>query len=407
MADPLGTLLAVLAVIVAGAGLARWAFTRMGMPGVVGEILLGVALGPSLLGWLSPAAREGLFPESGKPILEALSWVGLVLFVLQVGLEMRWRRDQTTPMLRTATGGLVVPLAVGMGLPMAFPSWFFPGPGAFKADLLVGIVLTVSALPVLARILEDLGRQRSALGALVLAAATLDDVIGWVLLALVSAVGAGVGYAAFATGLVIAGGFAALLLLSERMARTRLDALKKPSRPLFVGVLSLTFGAGALTQAAGLNAVLGPLAVGAALSSHAIVRDDVVERLRHVTRILLLPIFFVVSGAAVDLRLLPLPESLVPLLVVLLAASAAKIVGCALGARMAGVPWREGLGMGSLLNARGAVGLVVVKVGLDSGILSHAGYSLLVLVVALTTMASPILGKAFLGPDPARDASPG
>ena len=398
----LGALFLALAVIVAGAGAARWGFRKLGLPGVVGEILLGVLLGPSLLGWLWPVGHGALFPPTAQPVLQALSWLGLVLFVYGVGLEMKWG-GTARPVFLVAAGGLVVPMAVGLVLPAQFPHWFFPDGGSPTSWAMVGIVLTVSALPVLARVLQGLGMLGSPIGSMAMGAATLDDVVGWILIAAVAAVRSALVPSTLATNIALVVVFGAALLAGDRLLRPRLRALEGPLPSLaFVGVLALALLSAWLTHTAGLNAVLGPLAVGALVARYPALREDSVRRMGDVTRILLLPVFFVVSGADVDLRLLPMPEGLVPLVVVVLVASCAKILGCSLGARLAGMRWREGLAAGSLLNVRGAVGLVVVKVGYDAGVFSPEGYALLVLVVAITTMTSPLLARALLrAPRPA------
>ena len=297
----------------------------------------------------------------------------------------------------------MVPMAAGLVLPAQFPHWFFPDRGSPTSWAMVGIVLTVSALPVLARVLQGLGLLSSPIGATAMGAATLDDVVGWTLIAAVAAIRSVLVPSTLFANIALVVVFATALLAGDRLLRPRLRALEGHLASLaFVGVLALALLSAWLTHTAGLNAVLGPLAVGALVARYPALREDSVRRLGDVTRILLLPVFFVVSGADVDLRLLPMPEGLVPLVVVVLVASSAKILGCSLGARMAGMGWREGLAAGSLLNVRGAVGLVVVKVGYDTGVFSAEGYALLVLVVALTTMLSPLLARALLrAPAPA------
>jgi len=407
VAFDLGALLLTLAVMVAGAGAARWLFGRMKLPGVVGEITFGILLGPSLLGWAWPTGHAALFPQDGAVVLQALAWLGLVLFVYRVGLELDWT-GSARPMTMVAAGGLVVPMAVGLMLPLAVPGWFFPGESNLASLAMVGIVLTVSALPVLARVLQDLGLMGTPLASLTVGAASIDDIVGWLLIALVS--GSSVALAPHDLGinllLVIA--FGAALLAGQRIFGHKLRNLTTPHLGLvFVPILALALLGAWVTHVTGLNAVLGPLAVGAMVARYPALREDSIRRLGDITRILLLPIFFVVSGAEVDLRLLPLPESLAPLLFVVAAASVAKITGCAIGARLSGSGWRQALAAGSLLNVRGAVGLVVVKVGLDAGIFSPRGYALLVLVVAITTMLSPILGRYILRDKDAAAAAAG
>lgn len=395
--DPVGMLFLSLAAIVGAAGIARWAFTRWQLPGVAGEMLVGIALGPSLLGWAWPEGHAALFSAGSAEVLRSLSWLGLVLFVYRVGLEMRWARSDVRSVSMVAAGGFVVPMGVGLLLPLALPGWFFPGVGSWAGWAMVGITMTVSALPVLARVLQDLRLVASPIGRVAMGAATVDDIVGWILIAVIAGVGSVASAPVFWARLALLAVFGLALLVGDYMVGPRLRAMREASSFSFVGVLSLALLAAWLTHAAGLNAVLGPLAVGALVARYPVLREDSVRRLGDITRILLLPVFFVVSGADVQLGLLPMPASLIPLAVVIVAASLAKVAGASLGARLSGMAWREGLATGSLLNVRGAVGLVVVKVGYDAGIFSAAGYALLLIMVAMTTLLSPLVVRLILG----------
>jgi Kef-type K+ transport system membrane component KefB len=392
-----GNLLLALAAIVAGAAAFRFLFERLGLPTVAGEIVFGILAGPSLLGWAAPEWHRELLVEQ-RPVLDGLAWLGLALFILQVGLTTRWEGDAARSTVRTAMGGLILPLATGLALGVLVPHWFLAEGASFRGVLLVGVAITVSALPVLARILEDVGLAGSRIGAIAIGAATLDDLIGWALLGLLAVAGTQGAVVGFAVGVAAALAVAAALVLGERFAARRLDAVQHPSGGLFVGVVAAALFAAAFTDAVGLSAVLGPLGIGLLLARHHAMREGLLERLGQLTRAVLLPVFFVQSGAAVDLGPFGDAALLLPLVVVLVLATLSKVVGCALGGRTAGLSWREGFGLGALLNARGAVGLVVLAVGLEQGLLSTTGYSLLVVVVAATTTLAPIASRWILPP---------
>ncbi|MHB8634363.1 MAG: cation:proton antiporter [Thermoplasmatota archaeon] len=383
----LGPLLLALATIVALCAAARWAFRRIGAPGIVGEMVAGILLGPSLLGWAAPASHAALFPPANAAVLDALSWLGLVLFLFLVGAEMRWSAPRLQAATAVGAGGLLIPMAAGLALGAAYPAWFFPRGPTPHGILLVGAALTVSALPVLARLLEEMGLLETPVGVVAMGAATLQDVAGWVLLAVVA--GTGSAWQGFAAMALLAAVIAVGLPLLARDAGPRADRA-------FIPVVVIVLLAAWATQTAGLNAVLGPLAVGAAVSRRPALRAPLEARLAGVTRALLLPIFFAVSGQEVDLRELLMTGGLPTVLAVAAVATTAKILGCYLGALAVRLPRRTSAALGMLLNARGAVGLVVAKVAFDSGILSRRGYSLLVVVVVLTTLVAPFAARPFL-----------
>jgi Kef-type K+ transport system membrane component KefB len=385
-------LMILLVVIVVGAAAFRWLFARARVPAVAGEITFGIALGPSVLGWVSPQASAHLFPAANAAVIEALAWIGLILFVYVAGAEIRWRADAARPIFGAALGGLLLPFFMGAFLATAFPAWFFDGPPHFNSIVLLGVALTVSALPVLARILEDVGHLEDRLGAVALGSATADDIVGWILLALIASTGS-IGLTRdIGLNLVVLLALFGVTLLIDRALRPWFQSHPEVSRTrLFVLLLGAIFASALLTHAAGLHAVLGPFAVGAVVSRHPGLRRYANERLGDITRILLLPLFFVLAGTGVDLRLLPMPQYLLPLLIVLVAATVGKLLGAFAGARAMGETARDSLAVGTLLNARGAVALVVAKVGLDAGLLAPHGFALVVVVITITTLAAPLL----------------
>lgn len=400
MASDVASLFAALTVIVAGAWAARALFRRMHLPGVVGELLFGIALGPSLLGWFDPRLHTALLPASMDPVLKAFSNVGLALFVMLVGLEMAWNPKHARAIGMVAAGGLAVPLAAGILIAANWPGAFFAHAPGWANYALVGVVLTVSALPVLARILEDLGRLRDPIGVIAMGSATVDDVAGWLILPLAlgasgSSITGSLGLDLLLLAILLAAAIAGATLLKQHWDRP--EARPPRADVVFPPLVAMVLAAAWLTETAGLNAVLGPLAVGAAASRVPALRDAVHGQLGDLTRVVFLPVFFVVSGAAVNVHQLT-PSLWGGLLLLAAAATVSKVLGCGLGAFVAGLDMRSSAATGILLNARGAVGLVVANVGYSAGLVSGQGYTMLVLVVALTTLGAPILAKVFLRP---------
>ena len=393
MATDLVRFFGALAILVAAAALARQAARWTGQPAVLGELLLGILLGPTLLGWIAPSAHDYLLGGSNAPLLDALAWIGLVLFMLVAGAEMEWSPAHGLAAVGVASGGLVLPATAGAFLAIFAPTWFFDGPPTGPGILLVATIMTVTALPVLARILADLQLLDRPTAAVTMAAATIDDVAGWIALALAAAAGHTGLTGSLAGNLALVFGLLVAVLLLDHFLAPRLRPIL-PQEPahLFVAVVVATFGAALLTHEAGLHAVVGPLAVGAVVSRHPGLRDVVAERFRGVAFVLLLPMFFILTVGQADLRLVVTDLGLLAVLVVLVAATGGKVIGCYTGARMAGMTHAQGLGAGILMNARGAVGLVVAKVGLDAGLLAPHGFALMVLVIVLTTLlAAPAL----------------
>lgn len=393
MATDLVRFFGALAILVALAALARQAARWTRQPAVLGELLLGIALGPTLLGWMWPTGHDFLLGGANAPLLDALAWIGLVLFMLVAGAEMEWHPANGLAAVGVASGGLVLPATAGAFLALFAPQWFFDGPPTGPAILLVATIMTVTALPILARILSDLRLMNRPTAAVTMAAATIDDVAGWVALALAAAAGH-TGLTGSLTGnlLLVLGLLAAVLALDALLADRIKPFLPKEPAHLFVAVVVATFGAALLTHEAGLHAVVGPLAVGAVVSRHRALRDVVAERFRGVAFVLLLPMFFILTVGQADLRLVVTETGLWAVAAVVVAATGGKVIGCYAGARMAGLTHAQGLGTGILMNARGAVGLVVAKVGLDAGLLAPHGFALMVLVIVLTTLlAAPLL----------------
>jgi Kef-type K+ transport system membrane component KefB len=374
--------------------------TRIKIPMHVGELVMGMALGPSLLGWVWPEAFETLFPNDPdqRALLEVVSWIAIVFLVLLSGLETRLgilRRAQ-----RAAIGGWIggfgLPFAGGFALGMLAPDALVPA----SIDrpvfaLFLATAMAISAIPVIARILMDLDLFRTRVGMVIISAAVADDTIGWVVLAIVTGFATGgVEAAAVARTLLLTGGFIVLAFTLGRplvwKAMELTSRLRMPHAQLSM-MLFVTLVAGAMTQAIGVHLVLGAFVAAMLIGRFRRFDPAAVTGLREVGMGFLVPFFFAYTGIKVDLTTLR-GSTLVFAGIAVLVACGSKIVGGGLGARLGGLPGWEALAVGFGLNARGAMELVIAAIGLSVGVLDAAGYAIIVMIAVLTTiMAAPSL----------------
>jgi Kef-type K+ transport system membrane component KefB len=383
------------------------ALRAVGQPAVIGELAAGLVLGPSVLGHLAPAVHAWLFPDD--PLQNALlggpAWIGVFLLLILTGLEtdlgLIRRLGQATA--RVAFGSLALPLLTGIALGLALPDGFV-GPGAARGvfALFLGTALGISALPVIATILSDLGLMRRNVAQVLLAVAMANDVAGWILLGAVAGL-AQSGTLDATRLLVTLAGLGLFLGLAFTLGQRGVDALLRAARLRRLGlpgsvtsVLAVALGAGALTHALGLEAVFGAFVAGIVLGRSRFHDADVFPALDAMTRSFFAPLFFASAGLRVDLGLLGDPQVLAWGVAVVLAASASKAGGAYLGARFAGLPRREGLALGVGLNARGAIEIVVATVGLSLAVLNPKSYTLVVLMAMATSMMAPPLLRRVL-----------
>lgn len=385
------------AVILACCRLMTLAGRRAYQPAVVCEMLAGVLLGPSFLGALFPALQARLFPPSSLPFLAFASQAGIVLYMFTVGLDFRldllakgWRASAAVSL-----SGIAAPLALGAGLGAWLSSaggYFAPGVGLATAMLFAGAALSITAFPVLARIVRERGLSGTPLGTLVLGAGAFDDAGAWLLLA---AILAGLDSRPWAAAIPFAGGaaYAALVFLVVRPAARRFVD-RRPGDALTAGALPVVFialGAGAwFTSAIGLHGVFGAFLLGAAMPRGAFA-ESLRAKIAPAATALLVPLFFAYSGLRTRVDLLNGARDWLALGAVLLAATGGKGVACALAARAAGRPAADAAAAGALMNARGLMELILLAVGLERGILTPALFTIMVVMAVATTMAaSPV-----------------
>ena len=382
------------AVICAWAFVAGTAAARLGQPRVIGEIAAGIMLGPTLFGALFPDLQHSLFPAGLVGKLDTLARLGVILFVFFVGVEfapalahIRWKLIGSLVL-----GSFAVPLLLGIAV--AFP--LFSRLGGATAPhtafvLFLGVAVSITALPVLAAILEDVGLSSQALGRLALGTAAVTDVAAWCFLALAAAA-AGTGNASgaaerlFATSALAIG----VLVIVRPLLRHCFDALP-PTVVHFaypVGGVALAIGLASATDHIGVSVLPGALLAGIALGRQPGRGSRSLGQLRLLNRALLLPIFFAATGLRIDLGSAGTAELFAAGALVLAVGTLGKVGAVSVVARAGGLAWRESLGLGFLLNTKGLTEIVVLRIGYDLGLISRDALGVLIVVALVATVAA-------------------
>ncbi|MFB9467619.1 cation:proton antiporter [Streptomyces cinereospinus] len=414
--DPLPDLLiAVPAVILAcraGAQLVR----RLGQPPVVGEIVVGILFGPSLLGWLWPDAQAWLFPQSALPYIGVLGNIGLLAFMFLVGLELDLTalRGHSRTAVAVSQSSIAVPLLLGTLLAFGMYGTFAPeGTDRVAFVLFIAVSMSITAFPVLARILTDRGLYRTRVGALAMACAAVDDVTAWCLLAAVVAVTKSSSPAEALTTAGYALAFALVMFYAVRPLLNRWAA--RAERKYGDGVVLVVLFSGLClsayaTEEIGVHALFGAFLFGVVTPRGRRKIEATAARVRAFTVPVLLPLFFVSTGLKTDVSLLGGDGAQwLWAGAVLAVAVLGKWGGGSVAARLAGQDWRDALSIGALMNCRGLTELVVLNIGLGLGVIGPGLFTILVLMALVTTAAtSPALSRIRRGkgdPDPVGDPS--
>ncbi len=389
-------LLALAAVIALGRLLAR-AFAWIGQPPVIGEVVAGLLLGPSLLGRISPDAMRFLVPLDVAPHLGTIAQLGAVLYMFVVGLELNTGRlrELADSVLAVSVAGLVVPFTCGAALAV----WLYPVVSSATVPftsfaLFVGVAFAITAFPVLARILSDRGLEHSKLGITALGAAAIGDVIAWCLLALVVGVARQQVDEAILvvvwSGLFVIG----MLVLVRPLVATyvRRHEATGPTSAEIAIVLVGVLVAALITEGIGVHAVFGAFLFGALIPHDSRLARDVERKLADVVMVFLLPAFFAITGLRTEIGLVSGATDWAICAAIILVATIAKFVGAGLAARLTGHGWRDSAAIGALMNTRGLMELIVLNIGLDLGVISPRLFAMMVLMALVTTMAtSPAL----------------
>jgi Kef-type K+ transport system membrane component KefB/nucleotide-binding universal stress UspA family protein len=391
---------------------------RINLPPVVGELLAGVLLGPSLLGWLLPSLQSHIFPKSQaqSDLLSVVSWLGVLFLLIVTGLEtdlnLIIRKGKTA--LLISLGGIIVPFATGFGLGWLLPDNFVADPSKrLVFTLFIATAMSISAVPVIAKVLMDLNLIRRDIGQVTLAAGMTDDTIGWILLSVVSGL-ASSGKFDFTTVLSSIGSAVLFLAVAFTVGRTVVDQILRWVDDYIGGataslsvVLILSLLAASLTHKLGLEAALGAFVFGILAGESRRFSREAGHTLEVITAGFLAPIFFATAGLKVDLLKLLEPQTFIFGLIVLAVACVGKFIGAYLGSRVGGLSHWESLAMGSGMNARGAMEIIVATIGLSLGVLNPQMYSIIVMVAIVTSLMAPpllrwTLSKVVMGEEEAR-----
>ncbi|MFK4070896.1 cation:proton antiporter [Streptomyces sp. NPDC029674] len=397
-------LIDVAIVLLAGAAMAR-CVRRLHQPPVIAEIAVGILLGPSLLGLLPGDLPALIFPDDARPLLGAISQVGLVLFMFLAGweLDLTRLRGRGRAVGAVAALAMAVPFAIGAGAAaMLYSSQSSQDVGAGTFIFYVGTAFSITAFPVLARIIRDSGLSTSRVGTLAMACAAIGDVAAWCVLVLVVAVAGAGGTGEFFSvlGLTVAYGLAMAFVVRPLLARALLRGPGRTERgTLLVLIVSGVFVSSFVTSWIGIHAIFGAFAFGLVMPRRRApeLHHQVEAPIEKVAG-LLLPVFFVVTGLSVDIGALG-SSGLPALALIVLSAVVGKFAGAVLPARAVGLGWREATAFGALMNTRGLTELVILGIGRELGLISAQMFTMMVLMALVTTaMAGPLLRLLGMGP---------
>ena len=396
---PLAILLAQIVTIIIAARIMGWICIKIKQPVVIGEMLAGIILGPSLLGLHFPEFSHTLFPVESLSNLQFLSQIGLILFMFIIGMELDLNvlRNKAHDAVVISHASIVIPFTLGISL--AYFLYLFHPPTNVEFlsySLFIGISMSITAFPVLARIIQERGLQKSKLGAMAITCAAADDTTAWCILAVVIAI---VKAGDFASALYTIGLAVAYVLIMIKIVRPFLmrvgevkgskEALSKPVVAIFFIVLLLSAYA---TEVIGIHALFGAFMAGAIMPEGSRFRTAFIEKIEDVSTLLLLPLFFVFTGLRTQIGLLNDPQLWMITIGIILVAVIGKFAGSTLAARFVGQSWKDSLSIGALMNTRGLMELIVLNIGYDLGVLSAELFSMMVVMALVTTfMTGPSL----------------
>jgi Kef-type K+ transport system membrane component KefB len=411
-ADVLFHVLLALVVVIIAARLCGALCKRMHQPPVIGEVIAGILLGPSLLGSIAPSAMNYVLPSSIAPHLSVIAQIGVILFMFLVGLELDTAplKHRTHATVAISHASILVPFVLGSTLAL----WLYPRFSTSDVPftvfaLFLGVSLSVTAFPVLARILTDRGIQKTHMGIVALTCAAVDDVTAWCLLAFLMAVAKSKVSGALVT-FGLTGLYLGFMLLVARPLITRAVRAQEIRKSVSQGALAVVV-AGLLlstlaTEAAGIHAIFGAFLLGAIIPHDSRLARDLTHKLEDLVVVLFLPAFFAFTGMRTQIGLVHGTAQWLVFGVILAAASAGKFGGTFVAARITGLGNRDAASLGILMNTRGLMELIVLNIGLDLRILSPTLFAMLVLMAVITTFATTPILNLITSNAPQPDAEP-
>ncbi|MGH2622554.1 MAG: cation:proton antiporter, partial [Sphingobacterium sp.] len=399
LAYPFGILLLQIIAIILAARFVGMLFRKIGQPAVIGETVAGIALGPSLLGMYFPSFSTFLFPVESLGNLGVLSQIGLILFMFVVGMELDLNilKKKAHDAVVISHASIIFPFLLGIALTyMIYQSTAPVGISFLSYALFIGISMSITAFPVLARIIQERGMTKTRLGSIAITCAAADDITAWCLLAAVIAVVKAGSVTSAIYTILFAGAYVFLMLRFVKPFLQRVGDLHANKERLgkhIVGIFFLTLLISAWsTEVIGIHALFGAFMAGVIMPSNTSFRSIFIEKVEDVAQVLLLPLFFVFTGLRTQIGLLSDPEHWQTLFWVVSIAVTGKFVGSASAARMVGQSWHNSLSIGALMNTRGLMELVALNIGYDLGVLTAEMFAILVLMALITTfMTGPAL----------------
>lgn len=399
MQHPLAILLLQIVIIIVAARFFGWLFKKIGQPMVIGEIIAGIVLGPSLLGMYFPEISAAIFPVQSLGNINILSQIGLIFFMFVVGMEIDLKvlRSKAHDAVVISHASIIIPFALGMGLAYFIYTNFSPEGVKFSSfALFLGIAMSITAFPVLARIVQERGLNKTKIGTVVITCAAADDITAWCLLAAVIAI---VKAGSFVSALYTIALAVLYVLVMIKMVRPFLKrigdlhtSIEKLSKPI-VAIFFLTIILSAYTtEIIGIHALFGAFMAGAIMPENTKFRHLFIEKVEDIALVLLLPLFFVYTGLRTEIGLLNEPYLWQITGLIILVAVIGKFFGSAIAARFVGQSWKDSLTIGALMNTRGLMELVVLNIGYDLGVLTPEVFAMMVIMALVTTfMTGPAL----------------
>jgi len=399
LTHPLATLLLQIITIIFTARTFGFLFNKIGQPTVIGEIIAGIFLGPSLLGNWFPEYSAFLFPVNSLPNLQFFSQMGLLFFMFVVGMELDLRvlKSKAKDAIIISHASIIIPYTLGMGLAYFLYTDFAPANINFSSfSLFMGISMSITAFPVLARILQERGMTKSKLGVLAITCAAFDDISAWCVLATVIAVVKAGSLVSALFTIVMAIGFVLIMLNLVRPFLKKLGEVYSNKETLSLNIVAILFGilliSAYTTEVIGIHALFGAFMAGVIMPPSFSFRRILIEKVEYISLGIFLPLFFAFSGLRTQIGLLNEGSLWGISFIIISVAIIGKFGGSMFTARFMGNSWRDSLTLGALMNTRGLVELVVLNIGYDLGVLSPTIFAMLVLMALFTTfMTSPVL----------------
>lgn len=396
---PLALLLIQIITIVLVARLLGWICKKIRQPSVIGEIVAGIVLGPSLLGAYLPHVESFLFPAQSLGNLQFLSQIGLMLFMFVIGMELDLNvlRNKAHDAVVISHASIIIPFSLGVTLAYFIYDHFAP-PGIHFASfgLFVGISMSITAFPVLARIIQERGIHKTKLGTIVITCAAADDITAWCILAAVIAI---VKAGTFVTSLytiALAVAYVLLMIKGVRPFLKRVSVIYSSKEQMSKGIVAMFFItlviSSWVTEVIGIHALFGAFMAGAIMPESNKFRDIFIEKIEDIALVLLLPLFFVFTGLRTQIGLLNEVYLWKVAGLIIVVAVSGKFLGSALAAKFVGQNWKDSLMIGALMNTRGLMELVVLNIGYDLGVLTPEVFAMMVIMALVTTfMTGPAL----------------